>query len=313
MWNRHFGGRSIGKGEVVQVPTAGEAMSERLTEAYSNFSKKAEVHTLMCGGGVDGMQAKDVGRGQDRIQFWRAVAPRSRRPERYYHRTANETCCLKYLVCQLARARKRRVVDTGEETTEHEKTLVRRMLPLLRGAMEGTEGGKPSEFRSLMDVLLDLGEETAGGLPVAGLRLAVAAVKLDKVILRQVQRAGNARYTDFKQWVVDHLSGGGGALHKFSNKGQPGQVRPRRGAPGERDPLLRGGTHAGPGHHVDGLVGRAGQPRVLRQGWGAPVGLAPQPEHGGGLRQHFRSGRDPEVLEGGSSSGSPRRRPVEAA
>ena len=166
-------------------------------------------------------------------------------------------------------------MDTGEETPEHERTLVRRMLPLLRGAMEGTEGGKPGEFRSLMDVLLDLGEETAGGLSVAGLRLAVAAVKLDKVILRQVQRAGSARYTDFKQWVVDHLSGGAGALHKFSNKDNQvrcvlDEVHRENGTLCSAEELMQDRIAT-----WTGLWGERDSPECCEKVGGNPAGLAP--------------------------------------
>ena len=81
IWDRHFkkGRRKMeARDRVVQVEQAEGTADPELTDRYRAFSKRAEVHQLSLTGALETADASSTGRGQARIAYRTAVAPRRR-------------------------------------------------------------------------------------------------------------------------------------------------------------------------------------------------------------------------------------------
>ena len=118
----------------------------------------------------------------------------------------------------LTKARRKR----GAGDREEEQHLLRRMEPLLKISIETIREDQSRKFQhevaTAVDTLEMLGDELSGGMPVHVVKLAVAGSRLEAAVERAVNRAGRHRAADFRSWVQQHVGGGAGALHRFTNR-----------------------------------------------------------------------------------------------
>ena len=224
LWESSFGDQRELLDEVA-CPAAEEAVSEEGTGRYAAFSAKAEAHILSKTGQIWESKGFHVGRGRARTWRRTAAAPRSPRPELYYCREANDVAHLELLlphlrsiVQELTKARRKR----GAGDREEEQHLLRRMEPLLKISIETIREDQSRKFQhevaTAVETLEMLGDELSGGMPVPVVKLAVAGNRLEAAVDRAVNRAGRHRAADFRSWIQQHVGGGAGALHRFTNR-----------------------------------------------------------------------------------------------
>ena len=106
---------------------------------------------------------------------------------------------------------------------EAERAALRAAEPLLGAAerciREDERRLAASETGIVLEVLEGLRQEQlAGAAAVPILKLAVAGAKIEAAVERAARRAGLNRVVDFRGWVQEHLPGGAGALHRFTNQ-----------------------------------------------------------------------------------------------